>query len=114
MKTFLLAFSCLFSLSSAQFDSICAGANGNSKCCVNSQNDPSQDSEYMFMPSDNAANQLLFCNINGGRLAYIETIAENDCLNQYIQEGKLLNIIWALSSIGILTMFKLARLREQN
>ena len=88
MKTFLLAFSCLFSLSSAQFDSICAGANGNSKCCVNSQNDPALDSEYMFMPSDIAANQLLFCNINGGRLAYIETIAENDCLNQYIQEGE--------------------------
>merc|ERR1719188_2617580 len=86
MKTFLLAFSCLFTLSSAQFDSICAGDNGNTACCVNTGNVPSQDSTYMFMPEDIAANQLLFCNINGGRLAYIETIAENDCLNQYIQE----------------------------
>ena len=82
------AFFTLFGLASAQFDSICAGDNGNTACCVNTGNVPSQDSTYMFMPEDIAANQLLFCNINGGRLAYIETIAENDCINQYIQEGE--------------------------
>ena len=78
----------LFGLALAQFDSICNGDNGNTACCVNADNDPTKDSEYMFMLEDVAGNQLLFCNINQGRLAYIETIAENDCINQYIQEGE--------------------------
>ena len=58
------------------------------RCCLNVANDPSLDSEYMFMPADTASNQLFFCDVNGGRLAHIETIAENDCINQYIQEGE--------------------------
>ena len=41
------------------------------------------------MGASDVESNLLLCLANGGHLAYIETVAENDCLNQYIQEGKL-------------------------
>ena len=71
-------------LASAQFEDICAGANGNTECCYSN----GADSTYLFMGASDVESNLLLCLANGGHLAYIESQAENDCLNQYIQEGK--------------------------
>ena len=87
-STPLIAVSaCLLGLASAQFEDICAGANGNTPCCY-SNNGAGPDSTYLFMTAADVESNLLLCLANGGHLAYIETVAENDCLNQYIQEGK--------------------------
>ena len=78
------ASACLLGLASAQFEDICAGANGNTECCYSN----GADSTYLFMGASDVESNLLLCLANGGHLAYIESQAENDCLNQYIQEGK--------------------------
>ena len=80
----LPASACLLGLASAQFEDICAGANGNTECCYSN----GADSTYLFMGASDVESNLLLCLANGGHLAYIESQAENDCLNQYIQEGK--------------------------
>ena len=78
----------MLGLASAQFEDICAGANGNTECCYSNGGAGGADSTYLFMGASDVESNLLLCLANGGHLAYIESVAENDCLNQYIQEGK--------------------------
>ena len=98
----VLVSACLLGLASAQFEDICAGANGNTPCCY-SNGGAGPDSTYLFMSASDVESNLLLCLANGGHLAYINTVAENDCLNQYIQEGKyvVLKLMYSISILNI-------------